>query len=569
MRKIGLLLLISLSAWSQSTEITPGSVLPQMTTVQRTSFLNPPEGMMVFDSDSKSYWFRQNAAWVELANGPNFWKQEGLGGNEIKTNNEGGFWSENPVGLDDSSTPVATVPKAGNGTRLMWIPAMSAFRAGSVSLNSGRWDASNIGLFSFAAGANTLAKGKYSAAFGELSGSLGRGSFSVGDRSVAYTDGGFAGGKSSLAVGPYSIAYGYKTRSGEKAVAMGDSSMAFGVGSFAAGKHNLVEGDYSAAIGLNNKAPGYNSFAVGEKSEANGSNSIALGQFSITEGLHSIAIGYGDSSLANRSYTFGNTNTVVGESSMAFGRFSNINGQYAISVGSHNLADAYGSYIFGKESVTRGVNSFAIGRNNEANGFTSMALGISSKTMGDFSTTLGFGITAKAYGAITLGMYNDTTETANPSVPLPSDRIFQIGNGEEGLHYITLSNAITVLRNGNTGIGVTDPYNKLEVNGFTKLGESAPGIKMKDFTSYLTSNVDGGTTNIPHGLASSSKIVGIQVYVYSLASGGLWVHENYGNAADSEFNYTFDDNNVVIRLKNGNCTNIRNTNIKMLITYRP
>lgn len=48
-----------LTALGQSTTILPGILLPQMTTAQRTALASPQNGMLVFDTNTQSYWFRQ------------------------------------------------------------------------------------------------------------------------------------------------------------------------------------------------------------------------------------------------------------------------------------------------------------------------------------------------------------------------------------------------------------------------------------------------------------------------------------------------------------------------------
>jgi hypothetical protein len=47
---------------------------------------------------------------------------------------------------------------------MMWIPAKSAFRVGTVSETA--WNASNVGTWSFASGYNALASGETSTAIG-------------------------------------------------------------------------------------------------------------------------------------------------------------------------------------------------------------------------------------------------------------------------------------------------------------------------------------------------------------------------------------------------------------------
>jgi Head domain of trimeric autotransporter adhesin/Chaperone of endosialidase len=233
------------AVFAQSTEIRPGSVLPQMTTAQRTALV-AVNGMMVFDTGTQSNWSYQSGAWVNLAaggggGGTSFWSLNGTGGNEIKNTNAGGFWSQNPAIVDyniaESNYP-PTAPVNGPGTRLMWIPSRSAFRVGTVI--GDEWDASNIGLFSFASGFSSKASGKYSTAMGY----------------------------SSLANGRYSTALGYV-------------SQASGYNSTAMGSFSLASGYYSTAMGFNSVASGIGSTAIGEFLDVGANGGTALGRFNI------------------------------------------------------------------------------------------------------------------------------------------------------------------------------------------------------------------------------------------------------------------------------------------------
>lgn len=66
-----------LIGYAQSTEIRPGIILPQMTTAQRIGMASPVNGMLVFDTNTQSYWFRQNGAWVNLAAAGGGWTTNG------------------------------------------------------------------------------------------------------------------------------------------------------------------------------------------------------------------------------------------------------------------------------------------------------------------------------------------------------------------------------------------------------------------------------------------------------------------------------------------------------------
>ncbi len=288
MKKYLLLALIisflSLKSYAQSTEIRPGSVLPQMTTAQRTA-LAAVNGMLVFDTGTQSYWVRRSGAWTEVptsAAAVNFWQQTGAGGNEIKNTNTGGFWSANPVGLAfsaDNSTNPPTAPINGVGTRLMWIPSRSAFRVGTINTNGigsiDAWDANNIGLYSFASGVNTKAIGERSTAMGNFSVASGYESTAFGSSQ--------ASGESATSFGQYGLASGYCS------TAMGKYTKATNFFSVAMGFYTTASGNYSTAIGINNIDNSNGLFMVG-----NGNATTPYTAFIIRKDNSRVGIGVED-----------------------------------------------------------------------------------------------------------------------------------------------------------------------------------------------------------------------------------------------------------------------------------
>lgn len=77
------------------------------------------------------------------------------------------------------------IPTSGAGARLMWYPAKSAFRVGSVA--AAEWDDASVGLFSTAIGRQTTASGNASAALGMLTTASGELSTAMG--TLASTNG--------------------------------------------------------------------------------------------------------------------------------------------------------------------------------------------------------------------------------------------------------------------------------------------------------------------------------------------------------------------------------------------
>ncbi len=145
---------------------------------------------------------------------------------------------------------------------------------------------------------------------------------------------------------------------------------------------------------------------------------------------------------------------------------------------------------------------------------------------------------------------------------------FQIGAKPSNvLHFFTNDILrLSILDNGNVGVGETNPSAKLEVNGFSRFGsavESTPKIKMKTLTG-TTAPTDGGFTLILHGL-DASKIIGVTVLVESTP--GAYYPPNHTINVGKQFEYFFDNTRFEIINKTGNSGFILNRPIKILITY--
>jgi hypothetical protein len=195
----------------------------------------------------------------------------------------------------------------------------------------------------------------------------------------------------------------FKSASRINSLSTAGSAMYFANGSLAAGYNATVTGDRSFAIGFNVKANGGKdgAGAIGFNAIANGASSIAIGLDATADGNNSLALGGGR---------------------------------------------------------TAGTNSMAFGNGAFSGGAGSVALGTSIKTSGSLSFAAGLGSVAKSYGSAVLGMLNDTSDTPNPAIIDIQDRLFQIGNGNGS----TRSNALTILRNGNIGIGTVNPHTTLQ-----------------------------------------------------------------------------------------------------------
>lgn len=145
-------------------------------------------------------------------------------------------------------------------------------------------------------------------------------------------------------------------------------------------------------------------------------------------------------------------------------------GNGSVAMGSKTRASAYQSFAMGFKSWATGPISTAIGTGAHALASYSTAVGWGPSASGVGSAAIGLATTAKAFAAVSLGIWNDNSDNPDSILPRPNDRIFQIGNGEilfSNNNYVLGSqgNAMTVLRNGNVGIGTVRPNQKLVVNG--------------------------------------------------------------------------------------------------------
>ncbi|MCC6758956.1 MAG: hypothetical protein IT395_04970, partial [Candidatus Omnitrophica bacterium] len=264
----------------------------------------------------------------------------------------------------------ATIPdslSASGNSRLIWYPRKAAFRAGYSSGNS--WDDANIGDYSAAMGANTVASGAYSVA---------------------------AGGDSNTASGQYSNVIG--------------------------GQTNIASGNYSAVTGgrSNNASDDYTTITGGQGNIAGTAYSTIIGgqdnsiTAHIVAGTHS-TVGGG---IHNRIYNAGYSNinggkdnyiapnledglTTADYSVIGGGLANNISNTHSVvSGGANNRADRNYSSVGGGSNNVAGI----------ADGMVDIYLQ-PIPTSGDYSRISGGSgnITTGDYSTVSGGMTNSAT----------------------------------------------------------------------------------------------------------------------------------------------------------------
>jgi hypothetical protein len=421
--------------------------------------------------------------------------------------------------LPDSSAQIINPSEA----RVLWYPKKEAFLSGRVliehadsvgtnSLATG-FESKAIGGWSQAMGYQAIARSNYSTAIGKNASALAANSFAFGDHSLALNQDAYSFGAYAQASGIGSFAFGYVGRdsigpTGTITRAAGNYSFAFGLGSqalsegaIAFGANDSALGKYSTAMGYKTKTGSWYSLAMGAYSKATGFSSIAMGYntratmpFSIAIGdgcisnmQNAIAMGYETVSSGYYSFTTGWQSIATGECGFSTGYQTNASGDYSAAMGFRTTASGLESTALGSGTISSGEWSTALGLNSNASGQTSTALGGATKAMGKYSTSMGVLSTAKGDAATTMGYatyaradnatatgyytkansynlfvagrFNDTTSTS-ATTWVDTDPLFSVGNGSD---FLNLSNAMTILKNGNVGIGTVTPSAKLNV----------------------------------------------------------------------------------------------------------
>jgi hypothetical protein len=202
------------------------------------------------------------------------------------------------------------------------------------------------------------------------------------------------------------------------------------------------------------------------------------------------------------SFAFGYNNKALGNSSIAMGNKTSSSGMGSTAMGFNTSASGQNSSAMGFSTLASGNFSSAFGYNSTASGSLSTAMGFNTIASGSYSTAMGYYTKSKSFGSFSIGHFNDSTNAADATSLNPLNRIFQIGNG---IADNARSNAMTVLQNGNVGIGLTSPVTLLDVNG---------NAAFNDKTILLRNGAD-----LNHGLRFDGAVNG--PYLFGFDGGAL------------------------------------------------
>ena len=217
-----------------------------------------------------------------------------------------------------------TLSVSGIGTRLIWYPRKSAFRAGAADLTS--WDDLYIGNYSAAFGIYTIASGSSALAAGNNCEATGEAATAFGWRAEA-------GGK-------------YATAIGRDCEASGDYAVALGGGTTASG-------NWSVALGANTKATAMSSVAMGDATQATSPYCFAMGEGVLASAGHSVAMGHQSTASGSVSVALGQSATASASYAIAIGRYCTAGGSSSVALGSFaSTGTRDGAFVLGDASGT-------------------------------------------------------------------------------------------------------------------------------------------------------------------------------------------------------------------------
>ncbi|MFP3598632.1 hypothetical protein [Chryseobacterium sp. SIMBA_029] len=213
----------------------------------------------------------------------------------------------------------------------------------------------------------------------------------------------------------------------------------------------------------------------------------------------------------------------VGNNSFAFGFGNEASGQYSAALGYQSVASGnYGAFAVGNTNTASGQSAVALGNNTLSSGAGSISMGQTTNAQGTGSVAIGQGTSASSLGEVSLGIANSVT-TGSAFTSVSTDALFQLGNGSSnGTTVFSRNNAVTVLKNAHTAIGVdgaeavAKPTELLDLGGTASTGNGGLRIRNINSPAYTgnmtTDKVVVADTNGVLKAVAPSSITGTNIY---------------------------------------------------------
>lgn len=286
-----------------------------------------------------------------------------------------------------------------------------------------------------------------------------------------------------------------------------------GIGTNSPTTEFMVVGTHGAGSTLNTSGAGTRMFFYPLKSAFRAGFVSAAQWDNSMIGNYSTATGYNTSASGDYSSAMGYNTKAGNWYSLASGWSTNASGQTSTALGAFTTASGTTSIAMGGSSTASGTISTAMGGSTIASGDYSTAMGGSTIASGNYSTAIGVNTTSESYGQTTIGSHNLPKGAENPSSWITTDPLFVIGNGTGS--GASRSNAMMVLKNGQTGFGRTPSY-AVDVSG---------DVNVTGNFKINGTNIGGGTT-----------VVNINGTPYTITSGDSSTAYYYSHNANGVIN---------------------------------
>lgn len=257
---------------------------------------------------------------------------------------------------------------------------------------------------------------------------------------------------------------GHTGVAGANSVAFGAVNEASGAGSVAFGINNAVAG------AANNKVTGVNSTAFGSRNTVSGINSTA----------------------------FSSRNTISGNNSTAFGILNSITGDYSVSFGNTNINSEASTTTFGQQ--------------NQAIGYGTTITGIFNNAATPWETVVGFNN----------GITTSSRVPGDLALSIDDNPLFQVGNGTN--NSTGRNSALTILRNGKVGIGITGTEAAAKPTETLDVGSGGVKIRAVNTAAYTSSvSTDRIVVADANGILKTKALTGTgNAYACINSSGGIY-----------------------------------------------
>ncbi len=251
---------------------------------------------------------------------------------------------------------------------------------------------------------------------------------------------------------------------------------------------------------------GYVSFASGYNTKAIGDYSTAMGYHSIASGEYSTALGGGTSATGQISTTMGTVTTASGFASTAMGYYTTASGNHSTTMGYYTRARGYASVVVGmfnnaliadpETSVSSTTPLFIVGNgdddDNRSNAMVvrkdgNIGIGTGTPNNAGLVVNTKVGAVNALFGANTTGVaiesnspgiglncyYNGSRTTIADgytalmsfSTTTGTLSLYNSAASSNASNPATVVQRIAIINNGNVGIGINTPAQKLSVEG--------------------------------------------------------------------------------------------------------